>query len=609
MRSVVLFHAVLSLTAVLALPASAGGLLVVSQGNASVLEYDESDGSFVKTFVEPVTEGFAFPGGIAIRPSDGQLYVASTGSGEIWVYDTPTGEAIPPPVATGLLAPGSLDFDATGSSLFFLADVASGSDTHAAVRKLELPGGSVTTLASDSTASYSALAFEGSQVYVSDTLNGEVVRFPAAGGNGTTVVTGLLSPAGIVFASPTQMLIAEAGSDRVVEYHEDGGNWLFDREVLPPSAGVDGPFGLALAPDGRLTVSGSLSNDVVAVDLETLAVSTLVPTGGGGLATAGEIAWSGDTLLVASRAGNVVLYYEENGTPTGTVARGLSPTADTGLTFTASGNLIVGSVSFNDLVEYDGLSGGVVRSLFNACPISFTHPVDITVGPGGGVYVTCGSIDGVRRFDALGISVPFVIAGSGGLSNPRGLAFGPNGNLFVASGDFFSRQVLEYDGNTGAFVGVFVDDTGNGGGAIDPYGLVFHRGSLFVACFAQNEVKEFDATSGAFVQTFVSPGSGGLSGPKGLAFGPGGDLYVTSDGDDSVKRYDGANGAFVETFVTTGSGGLDGPLDLGFRPGAAAAAVPALGAVARAALGCALAGLAGLWLARGSRRGAMGESP
>jgi DNA-binding beta-propeller fold protein YncE len=602
MRARVLFRTVLLLSAALATPVFAGELFVVSAGSGSVLEYDESDGSFVRVLVEPITQGFAFPGGLAIQPVDGQLYVASTGSGEIWVYDTPTGQVSPPPIATGLLAPGGLAFDASGASLFFLADVPNGPDTDAAVRRLDLPGGSVTTLATDSAASFSALAVEGAQLYVSDSLGGEVVRFPLAGGSGTTVVEGLLSPAGIVFRSATQMLVAESGADRVLEYRDDGGGWVFDREVLPASAGVDGPFGLALAPDGRLTVSGSLSNDVVAVDLGTLAVATLVPAGGGGLAVAGEVAWSGGALLVASRTSNAVLYFDEHGTPLGTAARGISPPADTGLAFSPAGNPIVGSASFNDLVEYDALTGSIVRTLFNACPISFTHPVDVSVDAAGDVYVTCGSSDGVRRFDALGNSVPFVLAGSGGLSNPRGLVFGPNGNLFVASGDFFSRQVLEYDGGTGAFVGTFVDDTGNGGGAIDPYGLVFHRGSLFVASFNQNDVKAFDATSGAFIRTFVSPGSGGLSGPKGLAFGPGGDLYVTSEGDDSVKRYDGAGGDFVETFVAAGSGGLDAPLDLGFRP----ASVPALSTVAGAALACAMAGLGGLQLARGSRKRATG---
>jgi WD40 repeat protein len=157
----------------------------------------------------------------------------------------------------------------------------------------------------------------------------------------------------------------------------------------------------------------------------------------------------------------------------------------------------------------------------------------------------------------------FVSGGSGGLVTPRGLAFGPNGNLFVAS---FSTEVLEYDAATGVFIGVFVDATGNGGGVMDPYGLLFHGGSLFVASFFPDEVKQFDAVTGAFVQTFVTSGAGGLSGPTNLAFGPDGDLYVTSYRDNAVRRYDGTDGSFVEVFVASGSGGLSGPIDLEFVP-------------------------------------------
>lgn len=247
----------LPLVAISITPAAAGSLLVVSRGSGQVLEYDDGTGDFTGVFVDPVSEGFAFPGGIAVRPSDGALYVSSTASGEIWSYQTATGQVDPPPVATALLAPGWLGFDSTGSTLYFLADVPNGPDTDAALRKLTLPGGSVTTLAADSTASFSALALEGSHVYVSDSFNGEIVRYPASGGGGTTVISGLASPGGIVFPSPTVMLVAETAADRVVEYHDGGGGWTFQREVLPPGAGVDGPLGLAMAPDGRLTVSGS----------------------------------------------------------------------------------------------------------------------------------------------------------------------------------------------------------------------------------------------------------------------------------------------------------------------------------------------------------------
>jgi DNA-binding beta-propeller fold protein YncE len=582
----------------LAFPAAAQ-LRVVSAGSQQVLEYAESDGSFLGAFIETVSAGFAFPGGIAVRPSDGRLYVASSGSGEIWVYDTPTGLALPPPAATGLLAPMGLAFDPTGSTLYFIADIPNGPDSDAALRKLELPGGAVSTLASDGTASFSAVALEGSQLYVSDSFNGEVVRFATSGGNGTTVVSGLQSPGGIAFPSSTRMLIAETSADRVVEYQESGGNWSFVQEVLPASAGVDGPFGLALAPDGRLSVSGAQSNDVVAVDLTSLAVTPLVAPGAGGLTIAGEVAWSGNTLLVASRGSNSVLYYDSLGNPTGTTASGLTSPPDAGLAQTASGNLVVASAADNSITEYDGSSGGAVQRRGNACPESFTEPVDVAVDGAGDVYIACGPSGSIRYFDGIGVSQALVLGGTGGLSTPRSLAFGPGGNLFVAN---LSGEVLEYDGASGAFVGVFVDTTGNGGGPLDPYGLLFHQGSLFVASSFPNEVKEFDAVSGAFVQTFVSAGSGGLSGPTNLAFGPSGDLFVTSQGDDSIKRYDGASGAFVASFVTSGSGGLDQPFDLAFA-GGAPIPVPALSAPARALLVGALGALGAcvVWAAR--RRG------
>lgn len=535
-------------------------LVVISEGGARALAYDGGDGSFVGAFVEPVTTGFAFPGGIAIRPSTGALYVSSTGSGEIWTYDTASGLVSPPVAASGLLAPGSMAFDASGSNLYFLADIPNGPDSDAALRRLSLPGGTVTTIASDGLASFSGLALSGSQLYVSDSLNGRLRRYSTSGGSGTTVVSGLMAPAGIFFLSPTQMVVAESGADRVVEYQESGGVWSFVRVVMAPSAGVDGPTELALAPDGRLNVSGAFSNNVVSIDLGSLAISSLVPPGGG-LAVPGQIEWSGNTLLVANRGNNSVQYFDATGAPTGISARGLTAPADAGLARTPNGNLLVASVGGNRVTEYDGNSGAVVRAYTNACPTSFTQPFDVEVDSLSRVYVSCTPSDGVRRFDAVGVAASFVVAGAGGLSSPRGLTFGPNGNLFVSS---LSGEVLEFDGANGSFVGVFVDVTGNGGGPVDPYALAFHQGSLVVASYFPSEVREFDADTGMFIGTLVSSGSGGLSGPRGLTFGPDGDLYVGSQGDNAIKRYDAVSGAFIENFVTSGSGGLNQPFDLIF---------------------------------------------
>jgi sugar lactone lactonase YvrE len=558
---------------------AAAQLLVVSQDNAKILEYDEADGSFVRTFVEAVEDGFQNPGGVAIHPGDGALYVTSTGSGEIWEYAVGTGDAVVPAAASGLIQPAAAAFDASGSTLYFVAANDGLSSTNDAVKALTISSGNVSPVTTDALANFSALVVDGSQLFVTDSLNGSVVRVPLAGGSDTTVITGLVSPGGVLLSTATEMLIAETDSDRVVEYDLVTGTWVFDRVVLPASAGVDGPSGLALAPDGRLTVVGSLSNEAVAVHLGTLAVSPLVTPGSGGLTGAGGAAWGGSTLHLASRSTNSVIQYDTNGAPTGTVARGLSTPADAGMAFAPGGNLVVASQLDNDLVEYDGQGGGLVRSFFDACPTSLALPFDVSFGADGHVYVSCPASSGIHRFDGVtGFPLGFFVSGgSGGLTTPRGLAFGPNGNLFVANAT--TGELFEYDGTTGAFIGVFVDTTGNGGGPMDPYGLLFHGDSLFVASYFPSEVKQFDAATGAFVQTFVTSGAGGLSGPTNLAFGPDGDLYVTSYDDDAVRRYDGSDGSFVEVFVASGSGGLSGPIDLEFAPEPTATTALASGAL------------------------------
>lgn len=569
-----------TLNALAAPAAASGGLYVAAQDAASVLEYDAASGAFERVVAATLAQGFANPGGIALRPGDGVLHVTSRATGEIWRYATATGLVILPALRTGLYGPRGLGFDATGATLFFSDPLDLLAETTDTVKSLALPAGTLTSVGTTAGAEFSDVAVNGAQVYASDCEGNRIVRFPTGGGSGTSVIsTGLSAPMGLLFRSATRLLIADSGSQRVLEYLLSGGTWSFDRVVLPASAGVVSPCGLALGPDGRLTVTGCDSDDVVQVDLDTLAVTPLVAAGAGGLTGPQDAEWSGSTLLVASAAANAVLYYDAAGNPTGVAARGLSPVLDGGFAFSPDGQkLYLTSFSDNEVLEHDATSGTRLRSFVGAC---LFLPIDVTFGPDAKLYVACFGDNSIGRIDpATGLGLgSFVLGGSGGLVNPRGLAFGPDGDLYVSSG---SGEILRFDGTTGAFVGVFVDTGGNGGGPVDPYGLAFDGGLLYVASYFPSEVRAFDATTSAYVSTPVASGAGGLSGPTALAFGPDGELYVTSRNDDAVRRYDGVTGAFLGVFVAPGSGGLDGPFDLAFRP--AAAAVPALPIAARGAL-------------------------
>ena len=106
-------------------------------------------------------------------------------------------------------------------------------------------------------------------------------------------------------------------------------------------------------------------------------------------------------------------------------------------------------------------------------------------------------------------------AGSGGLSLPEGMTVDPSGTyLYVAnSGD--PSDVLKFNSQTGAFVGVAA--------------------------------------------------STGLNSPHAVTFGSDGLLYVSSGGNNRILRFT-ANGTYVDDYVPASSGGLNGPHCARLRP-------------------------------------------
>jgi hypothetical protein len=200
----------------------------------------------------------------------------------------------------------------------------------------------------------------------------------------------------------------------------------------------------------------------------------------------------------------------------------------------------------------------------------------LTVGPDGLLYVASEANDRVLRYDLqTGAFVDAFVADdpttpqdeSGGLSDPTAVAFGPDGDLYVAS--FDRDRVLRYDGATGAFEAIVIPS--NTGGLDGPdLGMAFGPdGYLYVPSYWNHRVKRFDPSTGAFLGDALGPGTSPLRNPREVLFLGDGTALVASEGNDRVLRFDPVTGVFLGTLVgddptTPGdeSGGLDGPVAL-----------------------------------------------
>jgi sugar lactone lactonase YvrE len=241
-----------------------------------------------------------------------------------------------------------------------------------------------------------------------------------------------------------------------------------------------------------------------------------------------------------------------------------------GLLFGPDGKLYVADSNSNTgtpayVKRFDGKTGAFLDSFLQQTSPGLTTSPSFTVfGPDGDLYVAAAHEGVIYRYDGTtGAPLPapgqagavFVPAGSGGLNAPAGIVFGADGNLYIASANWFTTS------NNGSFnsgdfpagaVMRFEGPSGPNPGAPDP--ALGQPGAIFIA-----------------------GGSGGLANPCGILFGPNGDLFVTSSvlagtggvfiaepGTSEVLRYDGTTRAFLGAFVTPDSGGLRSPTFLTF---------------------------------------------
>lgn len=216
------------------------------------------------------------------------------------------------------------------------------------------------------------------------------------------------------------------------------------------------------------------------------------------------------------------------------------------------GDIVVANIGDNSVSAFDGMSGrfrGYVVS--PSTRPDLLNPTGVAFGPDGHLYVSSSGNGLILRFDGASGDPLGVAVRDRRLERPFSLAFLEGGDLLVSAGN----AVLRF-GTDGAFVGYAARDTS----LMQPIGLAVGRdGLLYVANSGRRTVSRFDPETGRMVDVFASDS---LVFPSDVAFGADGDLYVSSAGARRVVRFDGHTGAFVAAVVDLPEPGV--PVGLAF---------------------------------------------
>ena len=221
---------------------------------------------------------------------------------------------------------------------------------------------------------------------------------------GILLTTTLFAAALTSRAVPTVYLTL---GDDIPQYHAFSGNFLGNLGTFP-GVNISGDSSeLTAGPDGALYSIGS--GGIWRTDIETATSAPFVTFGAELTVQPGGIAFADDGFLYVTSGDNLLRYDASTGAFVGVVG------------------------------TFPGFSPGSFRD-------------DLTFGPDGALY-TLGSVGRARALWRTDIETatasPFIIFGGEVTVSPGGFVFADD-SIYVTSGD----NVLEYDAQTGAFLGV-----------------------------------------------------------------------------------------------------------------------------------------------------------
>lgn len=333
------------------------------------------------------------------------------------------------------------------------------------------------------------------------------------------------------------LLVTDSTHNRVLRYSNTGA--ALGTFIPPSSAGqiVSSPLA---GPDGNLYFL-DVQNEVLRFNGSTgTFMDIFVPAGSGGLVGTQLTFGPDGNLYIADRGQVVKRFNGTTGAFMGDFTTGYTLVVPDGLTFGPDGNLYVSDEV--NVVKFDGTTGAFISIFVAAGSGGLSGPGPLVFRPDGFLYVGS-SNTGVLRYDSQTGAFVNQVVPSPGARSDAGLAFGPNGNLYVAFFDFINHMdfVNSYDPQTGTLIIPFFVPAG-AAGLIG--GIAFDNRDSTTCCQGP-------------------PGPQGPAGPQGP---PGPQGVPGPQGPQGLVGPAGPPGAPALTTLTTVAQNYRGSVDL-FCPG------------------------------------------
>jgi DNA-binding beta-propeller fold protein YncE len=209
-------------------------------------------------------------------------------------------------------------------------------------------------------------------------------------------------------------------------------------------------------------------------------------------------------------------------------------------------DLFVSGYFSNNVAIYDACSGEFLRQLETAGHIEGAQAVRLN--PANDlIYVVSEGNDQIQRYrhDATYAFVD-VFAQLGDDFDPTGVAFGPGGEVYVAS--YGQSRVAELDPETGIEIATPLPSDSGLQGA-DNGMMVGASGMLYVPGYDSSTVARIALATGTIDADFVPEGTSGLFETRGIV-DEGATILVGGEGSGAVYRFNAETGAPMGTLIT-----------------------------------------------------------